>query len=186
MKKKNLIILLITILFTSNIHAQTYITRNGKITFTSNAPIEKIQAVNNEVTSIFDSKKGELGFVVLIKGFKFKKALMEEHFNENYMESNAFPKANFKGEIADIKKVIFDKEGSYPVTIKGNLTIHGVTKFIEVPGFIKVAGGNISAGSNFNIKIKDFKIKIPNTVVNNIAEIVELSVECKYVVYKKG
>src|SRR5215210_4361858 len=97
MKKQ--ITVIIAFLFAVGTSAQTYITRSGRVTFFSKAPVENIEANNNEVTSILDTKKGEFAFIALIKSFKFSKALMEEHFNENYMESNTFPKANFKGTI---------------------------------------------------------------------------------------
>src|ERR1700709_984887 len=109
---KKIISLFVIIAFlTMNATAQVYLTRNGKITFFSQAPLENIEAVNNETTSILDIKKGEFAFVVLIKSFKFKKALMEEHFNENYMEGNTFPKASLKGSISDISKINFTRDG---------------------------------------------------------------------------
>ena len=183
--KKQITALFIASLFTLGATAQTYITRNGRITFFSKAPVENIEANSNEVTSILDTKKGEFAFIALIKSFKFQKALMEEHFNENYMESNTFPKANFKGTITDLSKVNFSSDGTYPVTVKGDLTIHGVTKSIEVPGTITVAGGKITASSKFNVKVKDYNIKIPNTVVNNISETINITVDCKYDPFKK-
>jgi hypothetical protein len=184
--KKQIAAICIATLFTLGVSAQTYITRNGRITFFSKAPVENIEANNNEVTSILDTKKGELAFSALIKSFKFSKALMEEHFNENYMESNTFPKANFKGTITDLSKVNFSKDGTYPVTVKGDLTIHGVTKNVEVPGTIAVSQGKISASSKFNVKVKDYNIKIPNTVVNNVSETINITVDCKYEPFKKG
>ena len=165
--------------------AQTYITRNGKVMFFSKAPVENIEAVNNEVTSILDTKKGEFAFIVLIKSFKFRKALMEEHFNENYMESNTYPKANFKGTITNLPGVDFNKDGTFAVNVKGDLTLHGVTKNIEVPGTITIVGGKIAATSTFKIRIKDYKISIPSTVINNIAEVVDVNIDCKYEAYKK-
>ena len=177
-------LLLLAITITSN--GQTFLTRNGQITFVSKAPIENIQAVNNEVTSMLDSKKGEFVFTLLVKGFKFKKALMEEHFNENYMESNTYPKANFKGSVTDMSAVNFGKNGTYAVNIRGELTIHGVSKNIEIPATIVISGGKIMAGSKFKVHLKDYKITIPGTVVNNISEVVDISVDCTYDAYKKG
>ena len=184
--KKIISLFTIVVFFTINTSAQIFLTRNGKVTFFSQAPLENIEAVNNEVTSIFDSKKGEFAFVVLIKSFKFKKALMEEHFNENYMESNSFPKASFKGTIEDMSKIDFTKDGSYPVTVSGDLTIHGITKKVEAPGTITINGGVINASSKFNAKVKDYNIKIPSVVENKIAETVDVSVDCKYDPSKKS
>lgn len=183
---KTLFTFLLFTLFTSAINAQTYLSRNGRITFFSKAPIENIEATNNDVTSILNIKKGEFAFIALIKSFKFQKALMQEHFNENYMESNTFPKANFKGAITDLGKVNFSKDGSYPVTVKGDLTIHGVTKNITAPGTISVSEGKISASSKFNIQLKDYNIKRPAAVINNVSETISITVDCKYDPYKKG
>jgi len=183
---KSLLIFLLLFVFTSTINAQTYFSRSGKITFFSKAPVENIEATNNDVTSILDTKKGEFAFIALIKSFKFKKALMQEHFNENYMESNTFPKANFKGAIIDLSKVNFSKDGSYPVTVKGDLTIHGVTKNITTPGSVSVSEGKLTASSKFNIQLKDYKIKRPAAVINSIAETIIITVDCKYDPYKKG
>lgn len=183
---KNITFIIIILLFAFTTSAQTYLTRNGRVTFFSKATLENIEANNNEVTSILDTKKGELAFVVLIKSFKFKKAQMEEHFNEDYLESNTFPKANFKGTITDLSKINFEKNGTYPVTVKGELTIHGVTKSITVPGTISVSDGKINADSRFTIKVKDYNIKIPYTVINNIAETIDITVDCKYEPFKKG
>jgi hypothetical protein len=183
--KKQITAVFIAFLLASTASAQTYITRSGKITFFSKAPVENIEAINNEVTSILDTKKGELAFIALIKSFKFQKALMEEHFNENYMESNTFPKANFKGTITDLSKVNFSRDGTYSVNVKGDLTIHGVTKNVEAPGTITVSQGKIAGSSKFNIKLKDYNIKIPTAVINNIAETISITVDCKYEPYKK-
>ena len=183
--KRGIVPALIVILLTMTATAQNYLTRNAKTTFFSTAPIENIEAVNNEVTSVLNTTKGEFGFVVLIKSFKFKKALMEEHFNENYMESNTYPKASFKGMITDLSNVSFIKDGKYSVTVKGDLSIHGVTKSVEIPGTITITQGIISISSKFKVKVKDYNIRIPSTVVNNIAEIVDVTVDAKYEPYKK-
>ena len=102
------------------------------------------------------------------------------------MESNTFPKAIFKGTITDLNKVNFSVDGTYPVTVKGDLTIHGITKNIEVPATVSVSQGKINAVSKFNIRVKDYNIKIPSTVINNIAEAISVTVDCKYDLFKKG
>ena len=185
MKRRIFSALLLTFL-TICASSQVFLTRNAKVTFFSKAPVEKIEAVNNEVTSVLNTAKGEFGFVVLIKSFKFKKALMEEHFNENYMESNTYPKANFKGNITDLSTVNFGKDGTYSVNVKGDMILHGVTKSMEVPGTITISKGNISVTSKFNLKLKDYNIKIPSTVINNISEIVDITLDSKYEPYKKS
>src|SRR6476661_3108538 len=114
--------------FTSVASAQKYYTKNGTISFFSSTSMEDIKADNSQVMSVLNTENGDMQFSVLVKSFHFQKALMEEHFNENYMESEKFPKASFKGTVADISKVNFSKDGVYNVNVSGDLTIHGVTK----------------------------------------------------------
>jgi len=175
-------IFLFTIIFLTEFsYAQSlYFTRNGKVNFFSKTSMENIDAVNNEVFSVIDMQKGEIAFAILIKSFRFEKALMEEHFNENYMESTKFPKATFNGKIVDFSKVQLNKDGVYPVEVSGDLTIHGVTKKISTEGRIKVVSGSISSQSNFILRVKDYNISIPSLVADKIAETIEVTVECNY------
>ncbi len=169
----------------TNLQAQKHFTRTGKITFSSEAPLEKIEASNQKATSIIDIATGKMEFAVLIKAFQFEKALMQEHFNENYMESDKYPKAIFKGTIADISAVDFSKDGNYPVKVKGKLTIHGETNEVEAEGTINVKDGKISAISTFEVAVADYKIKIPSVVKDNIAKTVQISVDMNYELFKK-
>lgn len=156
-------------------------TKTGKISFFSRAKsIEKVEADNNEVSSILNTQTGEMVFAVLIKGFHFTSALMEEHFNENYMESGKFPKATFKGKVTNLSAVNFTKDGAYPVTVEGDLTIHGVTKKTSAPGSITIKGGKVAAFSKFNVKLKDYNISIPSLVADKISEEIDVTVDCKY------
>jgi hypothetical protein len=166
------------LLFTNIATAQKAYTKNGAISFFSSTKMEDIKADNNQVLCVLDTQKGDLQFSLLNKGFHFAKALMEEHFNENYIESSKFPKSTFKGSITDISKVNFTKDGNYAVTVKGDLTIHGVTKNITAPGSITIKGGKINAYSKFMAKLADYKISIPGTVKNNISENIEITVNC--------
>lgn len=160
--------------------AQKVFTKNGNISFFSTAPMENITADNNQVMSVLNTQTGDLQFSVIIKGFHFKKSLMEEHFNENYMESDKFPKSTFKGVITDISKISFTKDGNYNVAVSGDLTIHGVTKKVTTPGTITIKAGNITATSKFNIKLADYNINIPGLVKDKIAETIEITVSCGY------
>lgn len=173
--KKILVALLLTG-GAANVYAQKYITRTGKISFYSSTPVENIAAVNNEVGSVLDSKTGDLVFQLAIKSFKFEKALMEEHFNENYMESDKYPKSDFKGKIADLSKVNFAKDGKYDVLATGKLTMHGVTKDVSIPGTITVKGNQATLNSKFKVKPADYKIKIPAMVEAKIAKEIEVTV----------
>ncbi|MFN8250798.1 MAG: YceI family protein [Ferruginibacter sp.] len=158
--------------------AQKLYTKNGLVSFFSGTSVENIKAENNQVLCVLNSQTGELQFSLLNKGFHFPKALMEEHFNENYIESNKYPKSTFKGTVADISKVSFDKDGTYPVTVKGELNIHGVTKAVSTPGNIIVKGGKATASSKFTVKLADYNITIPNLVKDNISQNIEITVDC--------
>lgn len=178
MKHLTFLILFLSVAFTVN--AQKFITRDGYIGFYSHTPVEDIKGDNNQVASVFDISTGELVFQVLIKSFHFDRALMEEHFNENYMESDKFPKSTFKGKVINLAEVNFSKKGTYDVTVEGDLTIHDVTNKISTKGTIEVVAGGINAGSKFNINPEDYKINIPGVVSDKINKNLEITVLMKY------
>ena len=162
-----------------------FITRNGQVTFVSTTPVEDIKAANNEASSILNTKTGAMQFIVLIKSFQFKKIIMQEHFNrKDYMDSDNFPKSEFKGTIIDLRKVDFKKDGNYPVTVEGNLTMHGVTNKLKTSGVISVKEGKISSSSKFKIKLADYKISVPSIVASKVADVVEVTVNCSYDPYQ--
>jgi YceI-like domain len=167
-------------LLTLSAGAQNFITKNGKISFFSKTDVENIEAVNNQAVSVINSQTGSVAFSVLVNGFLFKKALMQEHFNENYLESAKYPKATFKGAITDLSKVDFKKDGSYNVTVTGDLNIHNVTNKVTVPAVIVVKGNTLSANTTFKVKLDDYKITVPKVVENNISKTIELKVACNY------
>jgi len=178
---KKLILVLIIILTGSQvIFGQSYLTKNGKISFFSKTDLENIDAVNNQVVSVITPQTGSIAFSVLINGFLFKKALMQEHFNENYMESAKDPKAGFKGTITDLSKVNFTTDGSYNITVTGDLSIHNVTNKITLPAVIIVKSGKISASTSFKVKLDDYKISVPKIVESNISKTIEIKVDCNY------
>ena len=160
--------------------AQKYFTKNAGISFFSKTSLENIKADNDQVVCVLNAQTGELQFSVLIKAFHFEKALMEEHFNENYLESEKFPKATFKGAITDLARVVFTTDGMYTVPVSGDLTMHGVTRKITTTGTITVKAGKVSAGSKFFIKLADYNISIPKLVKDNIAESVEVTVSSAF------
>lgn len=176
----NLLAILFVYVSSFGVAQDVYMTRNGKISFFSRTPMENIDAVNNEVLSVIDLKKGELAFAVLVKGFHFERALMEEHFNENYMESTKFPKATFNGTFKNLPAVDLKKDGSYPVQVEGDLIIHGTTKKTLVSGELIVKDGKLMSKSSFKLVPKDFKIDIPSVVAEKIAEAIDVTVECAY------
>ena len=176
---------LIFLSVTFSLSAQSkYITRNGKASFFSKAPVENIESTNQQVLSILDASKGEIAVSMLMKAFKFEKALMEEHFNENYVESSKYPKASFKGTIQNLSAIDFSKDGTYPTTVKGKMTIHGQTKDVTSKGNITIKNNKVSADATFNLNVKEYNIKIPKLLTENIAEVVEVKVQLKYEPYK--
>ncbi len=176
-----LMLMLITNIFIqAQATAQKYYTKNGSISFFSKTNIENISSDNNQVMSVLNTQNGNLQFSLLIKNFHFKKSLMEEHFNENYLESDKYPKATFKGNIVDMSKVNFTTDGSYKVMVAGDLTMHGITQKISTAATITVKGEKITATSGFIVKPSSYNISIPKVVRNNIAETIEVSVNCNY------
>lgn len=153
-----------------------YFTRNGTITFFSTTPVEDIKAENYNATAVIDAATGDMEFSLLMKSFNFKKALMQEHFNENYVESDKFPKATFKGKIVNLDAIDFTKDGSYPAAVKGDLTIHGETNPVETDGTVDVKDGKVMAASTFMVSPEDYKIEIPGVVRDKIAKEIEVSV----------
>ena len=173
MKKITIIICLLV--STISLSAQDlYKATDGEISFFSEAPVENISAVNKDVKALINAKNAEVAFIVTNVGFKFEKPLMEEHFNENYMESHKYKVSVFKGKIVD--EVDFTKDGTYEVTAKGTLDIHGVTVEREIKGTLTISNGKINLTTEFDVALKDHKIKIPSVVVKNIAEVVKVTV----------
>lgn len=178
---KNLILfLLFAVSANTVVHGQKFFTKTGSINFdaTTSASPEKIEGVNRTVTCVLDAKTGNIQFAVLMKGFEFERALMQEHFNENYVESDKFPRAEFKGAIADNEKVNYAKDGTYAVKVKGKLTMHGESKDVETDGKVTVQGGKITAIAGFSVLLADFKISIPGLVADKVAKTAQINVTC--------
>jgi hypothetical protein len=177
--KKQFLLVVATLCSIAALQAQDkFFTKSGKITFFSKAPLESIEAHNKSVTCVLDTKTGNLQFAVLMKGFEFEKALMQEHFNENYVESHKFPKAEFKGQVVNSADINFSADGSYPAVVKGKLTIKGESKDVETTGTIQVKNGKMLANADFIIELADYKIEIPKLVKDNISKTVKISVDC--------
>jgi polyisoprenoid-binding protein YceI len=156
------------------------LTRSGFISFYSEAPLENIEANTRTAASVLDKKTGQVEFSVLIKSFSFRKALMQEHFNENYLESDKYPKSVFAGRIDDVGKVDFMTDGEYPVNVTGQLTIHGVTRTITTPATLTVKNGMTTANANLNVSLMDYKISIPSLVKDKISETIKITVALEY------
>ena len=171
----------LAVIIAINAHAQDrYMTRSAKIHFFSKTDMENIEATNIKGTSVVDTKTGQMEFAVLMKAFEFEKELMMEHFNENYVESDKFPKSLFKGMVIDIASVNFEKDGVYPVKIKGQLTLHGVTKDITADGNFEIKDGKVLGKSSFIITLADYKIVIPSVVKDNISKTIKIDVAAAF------
>lgn len=177
--KRLSVIITASLITTSSLLAQDkFFTKSGRINFVSKAPVENINGNHKSVTCVLDTKTGNVQFAVLMKGFEFEKALMQEHFNENYVESHKFPKAEFKGQVVNNSEVNYSKEGTYQAKVKGTLTMHGEPKEVETTGSIVVKSGKLQAGADFTILLSDFKIEIPKLVKDNISNTVKVIVDC--------
>lgn len=163
--------------FTQATAQSKYFTRNGTVVFHSSAPLEDITADNRSVTAVLDAESGALEFSALMRSFNFKKALMQEHFNENYVESEKFPKATFKGKVVDMDKVDFATPGTYPVTVSGDLTLHGVTQPLTTEAVFEVGDAAITGKSEFIARPADFDIEIPGIVRDKIAKEIKVTVD---------
>jgi polyisoprenoid-binding protein YceI len=154
--------------------AQKYTVEKSTVTFFSDAAIEDIKADNAASSSIFNIETGEIAFSIPIKDFEFAKDLMKQHFNEKYMDTEKFPKSTFAGIISGYDP---SASGEQKSTAKGKLFIHGVTQQVELPGTLEFTGDKIIARSKFMVKLKDYKVKIPQLLWQNIAEEVEVTIE---------
>lgn len=179
--KTNLSVLFISSLVTLAIGQEKYLTNTGFVSFYSHTAIEDITAINNDVAAVIDGTSGEVAIIVVMNEFQFEKQLMQEHFNENYVESEKFPKATFNGRILNNEVVDYTSPGNYQVQVSGTLTIHGISSEVTTPGSIEVTGDGITARTKFLLNPEKYEIKIPRIVRNNIAENMEITAElsCK-------
>ena len=164
------IVTFVCLILSLGMYSQPLKTRSGEIKFEASMPsFEQIAAKNNTVSCIFDTATGKIAALALIKEFRFKLPLMEEHFNENYIESDQFPKATFKGKIAglDAKKVSATKT---VYDVEGDLTIHGVTKKVKTKIYLSSNGGKVAASGSFSVHAQDYNIEIPNLVKEKFAD----------------
>ena len=156
---------------------QRYFAEKANIVFFSDGVIEDIRAVNTRVTSIFDVTQGDIAYLLSVKDFQFEKNLMQIHFNEKYMESEKFPKSSFQGKIIGFS---MQQSGVQQVRAVGKLTIHGVTKEVDLKGTAERSGGQVFVKSKFPVKLADYGIKVPQIVWQNIAQQVEVTVDFTY------
>ncbi|MCU0429710.1 MAG: YceI family protein [Cytophagaceae bacterium] len=154
-----------------------YKTGKSEVRFFSTTPIENIEAKNKDTKGVVDFDAKKFSLQIPIKSFDFPSDLMEEHFNENYLESAKFPTATYKGSFTGTYDL--SKDGEYALSSSGDLTIHGVTKQVNIPVTLTVKNGLASITSKFNVKLEDYSIKVPTVVFNKIAEVVEVTVNAQ-------
>lgn len=180
---KNIFLSLLVIVSTSNLYSQIYIAKNCEITFFSAAPLENIAAINKAAKPILNTSTNDIQTKIAMTAFVFEKPLMQEHFNENYVESEKFPYAIFKGKINET--VDWKKDGEHKATATGTLDLHGIQKNITIDGTVKITGSEIIISAKFNIHIADYGIKIPSLYIKNIAEDVEVKLNATLEPFKQ-
>lgn len=181
--KKIIGLLSFVIVSTSAVFSQpVYSAKGGQASFFSKSPMEDIDAVSNSVNSFINTSNREVVFIIPMTSFKFAKALMQEHFNEKYVESDKYPTATYKGIINE--PLDFSKDGEYTLTAAGKLTMHGVEKERTDTATVVVKDGKASLNTKFKIKVADYKIEIPKLVVQNIAEEVDVTINTLYTPHK--
>jgi polyisoprenoid-binding protein YceI len=153
-----------------------YFTRTGTISFFSATPLEDIDARNQQVAAVVDVQTGQVALTVLMKEFKFPKSLMQDHFNENYVESEKYPKALFNGHLVGFQAAMLAGAGPQPVQVEGDLTIHGVTQHMRVPGTLALQANRLLVNAKFVVAPADYHIEIPLLVRGHIAKTVDVTV----------
>jgi hypothetical protein len=170
---KKIAILVVALLIGGVTYSQKMITRAGEIKFDATVPgaLDEVIGNNTTVSSLFDKTSGELVVQGMVKSFKFKSPLMEEHFNENYMESDKLPKTSFKGKVIGYE----GKAGSYDV--EGELTIHGVANKVKTKMSVANEGGKVLISGSFTVKLADYKIDVPALAKKTLAETAKISIK---------
>ena len=175
---RHLIVVFALVILGFQANGQLYMAQNGEVSFFSKTPLEDIDALNKQVGSIINADNNEVAVQMRVSSFVFPNKLMQEHFNENYLESEKYPSATFKGKIKEV--VDLKVPGTYTITTVGTATIHGVTKPIEIKGTIVSTGQTLTFTGQFDIKLVDYKVDIPKIVFAKIAESVQVKSKILY------
>jgi hypothetical protein len=163
--------------------AQLLSAKNSEIDFFSKTPLEDIKALNTKSSSIINTENGEIVVKIPVNQFQFSNKLMQQHFNENYLESEKYPNATFKGKINEV--INFTQSGTYEVSASGTLNIHGVNQERTIKGKISISEGLINLNTKFDVLLVDHKINIPKIVFKKIAEQIAVSARITYIPNKK-
>ena len=182
--KTGLLFVVLLLVMQSGTFGQTkLITKTGHVWFNSKTPKETIEAHSKSVVTLVDKSNGNIAFDIPMRDFSFGKTLMQEHFNENYMESAKFPLAKFSGKIINLNEIRFETNGTYNAIVEGNLTIHGVTKKVKQTGSIVVSSGGtkIKVTSQFKVAPRDYNITIESRFADNIAALIDVYVDVDFI-----
>ncbi len=179
-KTLNLALLIMSLFSFKNDGGKEYFTKTGTISFFSSTPVEDIAGINHQITSAFETNGGKMQFSVMITAFEFEKKMMQEHFNENYMESDKFPKSTFNGQIENIAAIDFSKNGTYKAIVSGDLTIKDKTNNVKTLGTFVVNGESVNAKAEFKVKLADYNVKVPGLVRDKISEDILIKVDMNY------
>jgi len=174
--KRIFTILLVISSITLSAQAQKYLTKTGEIEIFSETSLFMIEAKNKQVAAILNGENGEVVASTLVRSFKFHEALVEEHFNENYMESHLYPKSQFKGKITNFSSVNLSKDGTYPIDIAGDLTMHGETNKVNAKGKLVVKSGTLIATTEFKISLEQYKIRVEEKYKDRINDEIKLTI----------
>lgn len=177
-----IVILKLCLLFSLPLFGQQHLLSDSQISFYSSAPIEDIEASTSKAKSLFKAETGEIAFVIPINTFEFRKKLMQEHFNENYLESHKYPDATFKGRLTGFNP---QQTGVQKVMARGEMHIHGVSRPVETEGTVEFRGNEVYMDAKFPIRLADYKIEIPTLVTYNLAEVVDVKIKARYKPYEK-
>ncbi len=180
MKLKTIFLIAVVAISNLALAQNVLIDKEGVAHFFSEAPLENIEAVNEKASGAMDLDKGTVAVSMMIKDFHFDKSLMEEHFNENYLESEKYPKASFKGRIIDFELLDFTTSEEITAKAEGELDIHGVTQPLTCDVLFRTSQDNIEVETSFKVELKDHKIKIPKLVIKNIAEVVDVDAKFNF------
>ena len=172
------LLLLAWLTLTNQAGRDLYACKNVEVSIYSKAPVEDIAALTRTGTSVYNATTGDLVFSINIRSLHFEKERMQEHFNENYMESYKYPAAVFRGKLSPVPDL--SKDGVYNVTASGDLEVHGVKQHRSIPGIVTVKAGEVSMTSEFAVKCADHRIDIPKLVFYNIAESIQVHVNAQY------
>jgi hypothetical protein len=157
--------LFLLMIFQATLSAQNkYFTKSGAITFSATGPIKNIKGENKKGTFLLDPKTGAIQIALLMNAFEFPRAIFQ---NVDYLESDKYPKTFYKGKITNIENINFAKDGSYPISLIGALTLHGVTKNVPAMGTLNIRNGKVNAMAKLSVNLEEFNVDIPSILAND-------------------